>query len=77
MNTNQISAKPAADPCEWGRFVRERVSLDSLAELCEPRARDPVGLIQGQETSRLPSLLPFSHERMGASAFTFYRGPAA
>ena len=33
MNTNQISAKPAVDPCEWGRSIRERVSLESLAEL--------------------------------------------
>ena len=76
MDTHQIPRERAADRCEWGRSVRERVSLESHAELCDPGSCDPVGLIQGQETSRLQSLVPLRHERMGASAFAFYRGSA-
>ncbi|MBM3660965.1 MAG: DUF2252 domain-containing protein [Actinobacteria bacterium] len=37
---------------------------------------DPVALIAGQETNRVPELLPIRHERMLASPFTFYRGAA-
>ena len=74
MNTHQIPGECAADRYEWGRSVRERVSLESHAELYDPGSRDPVGLIQGQEASRLQSLVPLRHERMRASVFTFYRG---
>ncbi len=73
---NQIPGERAAHRYEWGRSVRERVSLESHSELYDPGSRDPVGLIQGQEASRLQSLVPLRHERMGASAFTFYRGSA-
>ena len=76
MDTHQIPGECAADRYEWGRSVRERVSLESHAELFGPGSRDPVGLIQGQEASRLQSLVPLRHERMGVSAFTFYRGSA-
>ena len=76
MDTHQIPGECAADRYEWGRSVRERVSLESHAELYDPGSRDPVGLIQGQEASRLQSLVPLRHERMGASAFAFYRGSA-
>jgi uncharacterized protein (DUF2252 family) len=37
---------------------------------------DPISLLEEQEKSRMPALLPLRHERMGASAFTFYRGTA-
>ena len=37
---------------------------------------DPISLLEEQEKSRVPALLPLRHERMGASAFTFYRGTA-
>lgn len=38
--------------------------------------RDPIALLERQERSRLPGLLPLRHERMGASTFAFYRGSA-
>jgi len=76
MDTHQIPGESAADRYEWGRSVRERVPLESHAELSVPASRDPVGLIRGQEASRLQSLIPLRHERMGVSAFTFYRGSA-
>ena len=37
---------------------------------------DPIALLDEQEQTRVPALLPLRHERMGASAFTFYRGTA-
>jgi uncharacterized protein (DUF2252 family) len=37
---------------------------------------DPISLLEEQEKSRMPALLPLRHERLGASAFTFYRGTA-
>jgi uncharacterized protein (DUF2252 family) len=76
MDIHQIPGKRAADRYEWGRSVRERVSLESHAELYHPGSRDPVGLIQGQEAGRLQSVVPLRHERMGASVFAFYRGSA-
>ena len=76
MDTHQTPGKRAADRYEWGRSIRERVPLESHTELGDPGSRDPVGLIQGQEASRLQALIPLRHERMGVSAFTFYRGSA-
>ena len=76
MGTHQIPGERAAERYEWGRSLRERIPLESHAELSVPGSRDPVGLIQGQEARRLQSLVPLRHERMGASAFAFYRGSA-
>ena len=44
----------------------------------EPAAHrpDPIALLEDQEQTRVPTLLPLRHERMGVSAFTFYRGTA-
>jgi uncharacterized protein (DUF2252 family) len=42
-----------------------------------PDRPDPVELLAGQETSRLADLVPLRHERMGADAFSFFRGAAA
>jgi uncharacterized protein (DUF2252 family) len=55
------------------RKVRPRSSLAEVPEL----DRDPVALIEAQETTRLPELLPERHGRMATSAFAFYRGTAA
>jgi len=42
-----------------------------------PDRRDPVEILREQEATRVPELLPIRHERMGESAFSFYRGAAA
>jgi len=68
--------KTATERYEWGRSRREVTSLDSLADTGARASRDPVGLITGQEASRLQFLIPLRHERMGASVFSFYRGSA-
>ena len=38
--------------------------------------RDPVALLEEQNTTREPDLVPVRHGRMMVSPFTFYRGAA-
>jgi uncharacterized protein (DUF2252 family) len=38
---------------------------------------DPIALLESQNATREPDLIPVRHGRMMASAFTFYRGSAA
>lgn len=60
-----------------GRYARKRVPRKRQGEwVASPDRPDPVVLLQEQETSRVPGLLPLRHERMGASEFAFYRGTA-
>jgi len=62
---------------EIGRAARKKLPRRALGEWSAPGDRaDPVTLLAQQETSRIPELLPLRHERMGVSAFTFYRGSA-
>jgi len=62
---------------EIGRSAREILSRKAQA-IYQPAADrpDPISLLEGQERSRVADLLPLRHERMGVSAFTFYRGSA-
>lgn len=60
-----------------GRTARQRVPRKRQGQWLVPADRpDPIELLLGQEVSRVPGLLPLRHERMGASAFAFYRGTA-
>jgi uncharacterized protein (DUF2252 family) len=60
-----------------GRDARKRFPRRALGGWVAPVDRvDPVSLLAQQETSRIQELLPLRHERMGVSAFTFYRGSA-
>ena len=60
-----------------GKSAREAMPRKAQG-VYEPAADrpDPIALLEEQEKSRMPALLPLRHERMGASAFTFYRGTA-
>ena len=61
-----------------GRAERERVPLDAHAEWAAPAERpDPVGILESQNATRVPELVPIRHGRMIVSPFTFYRGGAA
>jgi uncharacterized protein (DUF2252 family) len=65
------------DRRELGRTARKKLPRRALGEWSAPADRaDPVTLLAQQETSRISELLPLRHERMGVSAFTFYRGSA-
>src|SRR4051794_10128492 len=63
---------------EEGRAERESVPLDAHAEWTVPDERpDPVGILEAQDATRVPELVPIRHGRMIVSPFTFYRGGAA
>jgi uncharacterized protein (DUF2252 family) len=60
-----------------GKAAREQTPRESL-EGWEPAADrpDPVALLEAQNATREPDLVPVRHGRMMVSAFTFYRGAA-
>src|SRR2546421_260066 len=61
-----------------GREERGRVRRRDHAAWDPPSARaDPVEVLQQQETSRVPELVPIRHGRMLESPFSFFRGAAA
>ena len=61
-----------------GRAEREAVPLEAHAEWTAPGDRaDPVGILEEQDATRVPELVPIRHGRMIVSPFTFYRGGAA
>src|SRR6201992_637970 len=68
--------------------VTERAAEEKAARSVAPRSahaewappanrRDPVAIVEAQDASRVPELVPIRHGRMSASAFTFSRGAAA
>ncbi len=70
--------KAIEERMEEGRAERDAVPLEAHAEWMAPSDRpDPVGILQEQDATRVPDLVPIRHGRMIASAFTFYRGGAA
>ena len=61
-----------------GRAERESVPLEAHSAWAAPDDRpDPVGILEKQDATRVPELVPIRHGRMIVSAFTFYRGSAA
>ena len=60
-----------------GQGSRRRTPRSVLAGW-EPSAdrTKPVEILKDQDRTRVPELVPIRHGRMGASAFTFYRGAA-
>jgi uncharacterized protein (DUF2252 family) len=60
-----------------GSEARDRAPLSSHSGWARASDRpDPVGLLQDQDTTREPDLVPVRHGRMLVSPFTFYRGAA-
>src|SRR4051794_10789818 len=72
-------AHPSLDErAEHGRQARKHTPLDSHAGWRPAADRpDPVTLLDEQNRTREPDLVPVRHGRMMASPFTFYRGAAA
>jgi uncharacterized protein (DUF2252 family) len=67
-----------AERAQLGRDARKRVPRSAHAAFEPPADRpDPVAILEAQAATRLPELVPLRYARMGASAFTFYRGGAA
>ena len=61
-----------------GKGFRERAALSAAHAGWTPAADrpDPVALLEEQNATREPDLVPVRHGRMMVSPFTFYRGAA-
>ncbi|CAH0147234.1 DUF2252 domain-containing protein [Microbacterium sp. Bi128] len=59
-----------------GREARQRVPRRDLGRLTV-EGRDPLGILEAQNATRIPELVPLRIERMSATPFAFYRGAAA
>ena len=59
-----------------GKAARERAPLKSQGDLETGDRGDPISLLEGQATSRVPELVPIRYGRMSSSPFAFYRGAA-
>lgn len=66
----------AAEGREAGRSLRRSLPRKALAVL-GPRTRDPLEVLDSQNLTRVPELVPLREERMAASPLAFYRGSAA
>ncbi len=74
------TARPWVHPSarlEQGRLVRKRVPRTSHAAFEAQAGRDPIAILERQETDRLANLLPLRHARMAESPFAYYRGTPA
>jgi uncharacterized protein (DUF2252 family) len=60
-----------------GKATRREVPRSAHAAWTPPAGRDPVAILQAQDGSRIPELVPVRWGRMLASPFAFYRGAAA
>lgn len=73
----QRERRSAKDSRKYGKSLRKAVPRDVFSVWQPPVGRpDSSELIFGQDETRVPGLVPVRHERMSASAFTFYRGAA-
>ena len=69
---------PVAEREELGRSLRKTAPRSSHGDWSPaPDRPDPVALLTAQDADRIDFLVPIRHQRMGESAFAFYRGTAA
>jgi uncharacterized protein (DUF2252 family) len=59
-----------------GKAARRAMPLADHAEISRGPRPDPVDLLEGQATTRIPQLVPIRYGRMLATPFTFFRGAA-
>jgi uncharacterized protein (DUF2252 family) len=75
--TATISYQSVDERTASGKEARTRVSPADHAGWTPAKDRpDPVSLLEAQDATRVPDLVPVRHGRMMASPFTFYRGAA-
>ncbi|BCJ47551.1 hypothetical protein GCM10010168_19090 [Actinoplanes ianthinogenes] len=77
MTAQQIPHPSIGDRKARGREARDRAPLSSHVKW-QPAADRPglIGLLEQQNATREPDLVPVRHGRMMVSPFTFYRGGA-
>src|SRR5215469_9582906 len=77
MAVNQVTHPSIDERKAMGRQAGERTPPSSHAKWHPAADRpDPVGLLEEQNVTREPDLVPVRHGRMMVSPFTFYRGAA-
>src|SRR5438552_13404298 len=77
MAVRKITHPSVDDRKARGLEARDRTSPSSHAKWRPAADRpDPVALLEEQNTTREPDLVPVRHGRMMVSPFTFYRGAA-
>jgi len=84
MSPTSAAIEPVAlyattrERAELGRQARVKVPRSSHGEWnVVPHRPDPLDILEQQEVTRVPELVPIRHARMAASPFAFYRGAAA
>jgi uncharacterized protein (DUF2252 family) len=71
------SAPSVSDRMSAGKTLRQQVPRRSHAGWSPPAIRpDPIDLLQAQDRTRVPELVPIRYGRMLASPFAFLRGSA-
>jgi uncharacterized protein (DUF2252 family) len=77
MAVKRVAHPSVDDRRARGLEARDRAPLSSHSGWVAATDRpDPVGLLQAQDATREPDLVPVRHGRMLVSPFTFYRGAA-
>ncbi len=77
MSNERVSHPSAEERAALGRRARKDVPLSSHSGWSPVAGRpDPVALLEEQNATREPDLVPVRHGRMMVSPFTFYRGAA-
>ena len=77
MASRTIRRSSVADRRAQGQQARDRTPLSSHKPWTPTADRpDPVALLEEQDATREPDLVPVRHGRMLVSPFTFYRGAA-
>src|SRR5690349_1174685 len=77
MAVRRIAHPSVEDRKAEGLAARDSASLSSHTKWTPAADRpDPVGLLEEQDATREPDLVPVRHGRMMVSPFTFYRGAA-
>jgi len=77
MATGKVQHPTLAERREVGKAARKRMPRSNLEGWQPaPDRSDPVALLEEQDSTREPDLVPVRHGRMMVSPFTFYRGGA-
>ena len=78
MAVRKVAHPSVDDRRAKGLEARDRAPLSAHTKWKPAADRpDPVGLLEKQDATREPDLVPVRHGRMMVSPFTFYRGAAA
>ena len=71
------AALSKAERRKQGKALREKCPRASQAEWkARSKSQDIVKLLEESDADRIPGLIPVKYQRMGVSAFTFFRGAA-